>query len=119
MRVWEYGIFWSEISQTRKEVPTKLRDWRQSLCAFGTALYHYDATVTDLVNASLEHLIESEQISLYKKAANDFSVTHTLLIRESNLAGLEDLKAKYGVSIYKLVNIAIKNVLDEYDSQRR
>ena len=79
----------------------------------------YDATVTDLVNASLEHLIESEQISLYKKAANDFSVTHTLLIRESNLAGLEDLKAKYGVSIYKLVNIAIKNVLDEYDSQRR
>ena len=35
----------------------------------------YDATVTDLVNASLEHLIESEQISLYKKAANDFSVT--------------------------------------------
>ena len=73
----------------------------------------YDATITDLVNASLEHLIESEKISLYKKADNDFSVTHTLLIRESNLAGLEELKAKYGVSIYKLVNIAIRNALDE------
>ena len=32
----------------------------------------YDATITDLVNASLEHLIESEKISLYKKADNDF-----------------------------------------------
>jgi len=73
----------------------------------------YDASVTDLINACLAHLIETENIALYQKADGEISVTHTLLIRESNLSGLEKLKAKYGVSIYKLVNIAIRNVLND------
>ena len=76
----------------------------------------YEATVADLVNASIEHLIETENINLYKKSEDSISVVHTFLIRESNLTGLENLKEKYGVSIYKLVNIAIKNVLDEYET---
>ena len=73
----------------------------------------YDASVTELINECLSNLIETENIVLYGKSGNELLVTHTLLIRESNLVGLEKLKDKYGVSIYKLVNIAIRNVLNE------
>ena len=73
----------------------------------------YDATVADLINASLEYLILTENIVLYERNKSEIVVTHTVLIKESNLAGLEKLKIKYGVSIYKLVNIAIKNLLEE------
>ena len=73
----------------------------------------YDASIADLINECLSHLIQTENIRLYEKNRNEISVTHTLLIRESNLSGLEQLKEKYGVSIFKLVNIAIRNVLNE------
>jgi hypothetical protein len=74
---------------------------------------YYQASVADLINASIEYLIETENINLYKKSNNQISVTHTILILESNIKGLEYLKEKYGVSIYKLVNIAIKNALKD------
>ena len=73
----------------------------------------YDASVSDLINASIEHLIDTEDIAVYKKSSYQISVTHTILILESNIKGLDYLKGKYGVSIYKLVNIAIKNALKE------
>ena len=75
----------------------------------------YDASVAELINACLANLIETENIILYKKDDNEILVTHTLLVRESNLSGLEKLKTKYGVSIYKLVNIAIRNVLNDLE----
>ena len=73
----------------------------------------YDASVTDLINECLSNLIHTENIQLYEKNSADLMVTHTLLIRQSNLSGLEKLKEKYGVSIFKLVNISIRNVLNE------
>ena len=73
----------------------------------------YDATVTDLINACLEYLIETENIDLYKKDKQEITLMHTVNIKESNLTGLERLKGKYGVSICKLVNISIRNVLIE------
>jgi len=73
----------------------------------------YDASVTDLINECLTNLIQTENIQLYEKDGNELSVTHTLLIKESNLSGIERLKEKYGVSIFKLVNIAIRNILNE------
>ena len=73
----------------------------------------YDASVAELINECLTELIKSENIQLYEKDSAALMVTHTLLIRESNLSGLEKLKEKYGVSIFKLVNIAIRNALSE------
>ena len=73
----------------------------------------YDASVADLINECLSNLIQLENVQVYGKTGSELFVTHTLLIRESNLSGIEKLKEKYGVSIFKLVNISIKNVLDE------
>jgi hypothetical protein len=58
-------------------------------------------------------MIHRKVFYLFLKTDSEISVTHTVLIRESNLSELEVLKEKYGVSIYKLVNISIRNVLNE------
>lgn len=73
----------------------------------------YDATVPDIFNVCIEELIQTENIVLYGKAEGETTTPHTILIWESNVAGLEKLNAKYGVSIRKLVNIAIRNVFEK------
>ena len=44
---------------------------------------------------------------------------HSIILRKSSLNNLEKLKDKYGISVYKLIHIAIKNVLIQYQSSRR
>lgn len=73
----------------------------------------YDAGVADILNACIMELIEHEDITLYKSKETDPYAAHTFYILESNVAGLEKLNEKYGVSIRKLVNIAIRNVFKE------
>ena len=74
----------------------------------------YQATVVDLINTAIEYLIKTENVLLYEKPKNEITTIHTINIRESNIAGMDKLKDKYGISIYKLVNIAIRNLLDDY-----
>jgi len=71
----------------------------------------YDASTGDLINAAIRFLIETEDIANYVKDPGEITVTHTIMVKQSNLIGLEELKAKYDISIYKLVNIAIRNFL--------
>ncbi len=73
----------------------------------------YEATVGDLVNLALEVLIKKGRFTLAEKEPNENVVMHTFKIRESNIAGLDALKDKYGVSIYKMVNLAIRDFLAE------
>ena len=72
----------------------------------------YDASINKLVNAAIDTLIEKENIKTYKKNSN-IRLTRTFLLRESLLSGLYDLKKKYEIPIYLLVNIAIRNALIE------
>ena len=73
----------------------------------------YDASANKIINIAILGLIESENVKLYKKPDNEISVSHSLLIREGFYKKLEEFREKYGISIYRLVNIAIKNVIDE------
>ena len=61
----------------------------------------------------MDELIKTENITLLKKDENEISEQHTILLRQSLADGLEILKEKYDLSLYKLINIAIKNALDE------
>lgn len=76
----------------------------------------YDASVNKLINASIEELINTENIKIYVKDKNEISLKHTLLIRESLVIALDELKDKYGLSIYKLVNMAIYNAIEQEKS---
>lgn len=72
----------------------------------------YDASISKLVNASIEDIIKTENIQPYERK-NTLYVTRSFLIRNSFWEGLYKLKKKYGISIRLLVNIAIRNVLIE------
>ena len=72
----------------------------------------YDASISKLVNASIEELLKTENIQPYERN-NMLYVTRSFLIRSSFWEGLYELKNKYGLSIRLLVNIAIRNVLIE------
>ena len=72
----------------------------------------YDASINKLVNASIEMLIKEEKIENYDKR-NSIRITRTFLLKESLMKGLDSLKQKYGIPIYLLVNIAVRNALIE------
>ncbi len=73
----------------------------------------YDASINKLINIAIIELVESEKVVIYKRADNEIQEAHNFAIRESSYRGLEKLKSKYGLSIYKLVNIAIYNALNK------
>ena len=72
----------------------------------------YDASINKLVNIALIELVNTEKVEIYKRKDGDFTESHNFLIRSSTYKELEKLKDKYGLSIYKLVNIAIYNALN-------
>ncbi len=72
----------------------------------------YEASINKLVNAAIEDLIKNENVKFYKNERNAY-VARSFLIRESFLEKLYDLKKKYRLPIYLIVNIAINNILNE------
>lgn len=72
----------------------------------------YEASISKIVNASIEKLIETENIQVYERKNKSY-VARSFLIREDFLNSLYVLKDKYRVSIGFLVNVAIRNALIE------
>lgn len=75
----------------------------------------YQTSANQLINACIEELIKTENIKIYPKKDNEISEQRSLLIRESLYTGLEKLSIKYSLSICLLLNIAIKNALQELE----
>ena len=79
----------------------------------------YEASISKLVNASIEKIIETEEIQLYERKNKSY-VSRSFLLRESLIDGLYDLKEKYGISICLLVNVAIRNaILEEKGEEQK
>lgn len=72
----------------------------------------YDASINKLVNIAIIEMIKTENITIYEKPENEIVEAHNFAIRESSYNKLEKLKSKYGLSIYKLTNIAVYNALN-------
>ena len=79
----------------------------------------YDASISKLVNACIDDLVETEDIKLYPKDGKELYLKHSLLLRRYSLDNLESLKVKYGISVYKWINIAIRKCLDELDKENK
>lgn len=78
----------------------------------------YDASISKLVNASIEQMINNENICIYGKK-NKSCISRSFLIRESLLNGLYNLKEKYGLSICMLVNMSIRNAIIEEENENK
>lgn len=72
----------------------------------------YDASVNKMVNVAIIELINEENVKVYERPKNEITEGHNFLIRKSSYKKLEKLRKKYGLSIYKLVNIAIYNAIN-------
>lgn len=72
----------------------------------------YDASINKIVNVAILELVKTENVKIYRRKDNELSEAHSFLIRESLYNKLERLRDIYGISIYKLVNIAIYNALN-------
>ena len=67
---------------------------------------------------SINDLELGEKIVIYKKEMNEINVARSVIIRESMYKKLEEMREKYGISISKLINIAIRNGLEKYDKNK-
>ena len=107
--------FWpkDELVQKTIEIESGLYDEIEYLCE-----NVYDTSVSKLINACIDELIKTQDVKLYPKENNELFTKHSLILRKSSLKNLEKLKDKYGVSVYKLIHIAIKNVLKEYHEEK-
>lgn len=73
----------------------------------------YQTSTNQLINACIEELLKTKNVKIYEKEKGQMPVQHSLLIRESLFNGLEEMRDTYNLSVYKLVNIAIKNALND------
>lgn len=73
-----------------------------------------DASINKIIDACISDLKLEEKIIIYKKEDNEINVARSVIIRESMYKKLEEMREKYGISISKLINIAIRTGLDKY-----
>ena len=72
-----------------------------------------DASINKLIDACVENFkIENEQIIYYKKPKDEITIARSIRLRESMWNKLDELKRDYDISLYKLINMAIKYTLD-------
>lgn len=74
-----------------------------------------DASINKIIDACVDDLELGEKIIIYKKEKDEINVARSIIIRESIYKKLEDMREKYGISISKLVNIAIRVGIEKYD----
>ena len=72
----------------------------------------YEASISKIINIAVEELVKTEKVKIYKRKNNSY-VVRSVLLRKSVFDGLYELKNKFRVPIYLLVNIAVRNVLIE------
>ena len=101
------------LDQKTIEIESSLYDEIEYLCE-----NVYDASISKMINACIDELIKTEDVKLYPKESNELFTKHSIILRRNSLNELEKLKDKYGISVYKLIHIAIKNVLIEYKEEK-
>ena len=76
-----------------------------------------DASINKIVDACISDLNLGEKVIIYKKESNEINVARSVIIRETMYKKLEEMREKYGISISKLINIAIRIGLEKYEKQ--
>ena len=75
----------------------------------------YDATISDVINACIEDLISSGNIKYYAKPEGEITIYRSIMIRKENVKAFNKITKETGISLTRLVNIAMKEFLDNYN----
>lgn len=73
-----------------------------------------DASINKLIDACVENFkIEDDKIVYYKKPKDEITIARSIRLRESMWNKLDEYKRNYDISLYKLINMAIKYTLED------
>ncbi len=73
-----------------------------------------EASINKLIDACVENFkIENNTIIYYKKPENEITIARSIRLRESMWDKLDKIKKEYDISLYKLINMAIKYTLED------
>lgn len=76
-----------------------------------------DASVNKIIDACVDDLNLEDKVIIYRKEKDEINVARSIIVRESIYKKLEDLREKYGISISKIINVAIRMGLESYDKR--
>ena len=78
----------------------------------------FDATISDVVNVCIEDLISKEEnIKYYPKPENEITSYRSVMIRRKNVEALNKITQNTGISLTRLVNIAMKEFIEKYENK--
>lgn len=75
----------------------------------------YDATISDIINVCIEDLVSSGNVKYYAKPEGEITIYRSVMIRKENVEALNKITKETGISFTRLVNIAMKEFLDNYN----
>lgn len=76
----------------------------------------FDASVSKIINVCIEHTLQKNNITFYKKPANTDSVYRSVVLRKAFYDKLLSTKEQTGISFSRLLNFCIKNFLQDYQA---
>lgn len=74
----------------------------------------YDATISELINISIEDFITDNDIKYYAKPDDEISIYRSVMLRKENIIALNKINHETGISVTRLINMAVKKFLDKY-----
>lgn len=75
----------------------------------------YDATISDMINVCIEDLLSKGSVKYYAKPEDEITIYRIVMIRKENAEALNKITQETGISLTRLVNIAMKEFLDKYN----
>ena len=75
----------------------------------------YDATISDIINVCIEDLLSAGNVKYYAKPEDEITIYRSVMIRKENVEALNKITQETGISLTRLVNIAMKEFLDKYN----
>lgn len=76
---------------------------------------NYDATISDMINVCIEDLLSTGSVKYYAKPEDEITIYRSVMIRKENAEALNKITHETGISLTRLVNIAMKEFLDKYN----
>ena len=73
----------------------------------------YDATISDIINVCIEDLVTGGNVKYYAKPTDEITIYRSVMIRKENVEALNKINLETGISLTRLVNIAMKEFLDK------
>ena len=75
---------------------------------------NYDATISDMINVCIEDLLSTGSVKYYAKPEDEITIYRSVMIRKENEEALNKITQETGISLTRLVNIAMKEFLEKF-----